>query len=73
MNRDDTYHQWVEWNEENDAYLGECLDLITGIHGDNPVRLYAELYNVVEGVIQHFEAEGCSLPAPRVKPVQEVA
>ena len=73
MNRGSTYHKWVEWSAEEDAYLGKCPDLITGIHGDDPVRLYAELCDVVEDVIQHFEAEGCSLPEPRVKPMQEVA
>ena len=73
MKRSDHYHKWVEWSAEDDAYLGKCPDLITGIHGENPVCLYTELCEVVEDVIQHFEAEGRSLPEPRVKPMQEVA
>ena len=73
MKRGDNYHKWVEWSAEDDAYLGKCPDLITGIHGDDPVRLYAELCDVIEEVIQHFEVEGRSLPEPRVKPMQEVA
>ena len=73
MTRGDNYHKWIEWSAEDVAYLGKCPDLITGIHGDDPVRLYAELCDVVEDVIRYFEAEGRSLPEPRVKPMQEVA
>ncbi len=55
----DQYHKWVEWSEDQ-VYLGRCPDLITGIHGDDPAKLDAELDEVVEGVIRHFEAEGTS-------------
>ena len=73
MKPSDRYHKWVEWSEEDGTYLGKCPDLITGIHGDDPVKLYSELYEVVDDVIDHFEAEGRSLPTPRVRPMQEVA
>jgi predicted RNase H-like HicB family nuclease len=73
MKLSDRYHKWVEWSEEDGAYLGKCPDLITGIHGDDPVKLYSELHEVVDDVISHFEAEGRRLPAPRVRPMQEVA
>jgi hypothetical protein len=53
MNR---YHKWVEWSEADQVYIGRCPDLITGIHGDNPVRLYAELCGTVSEVIEHFVA-----------------
>ncbi len=73
MKRSDQYHKWIEWSEEDRTYLGKCPDLITGIHGDNPVRLYADLCQVVDEVVSHFEAEGRALPAPRTRPMQEVA
>ena len=73
MKRSDQYHKWVEWSEEDAVYLGQCPDLITGIHGDDPVRVYAELCEVVEDVVRHFEKEGRPLPLPRTRPVQEVA
>ncbi|HSS52792.1 MAG TPA: pilus assembly protein HicB [Thermoanaerobaculia bacterium] len=73
MKLSDRYHKWIEWSEEDVTYLGKCPDLITGIHGDDPVKLYSELHEVVEDVIGHFEAEGRRLPAPRVRPMQEVA
>lgn len=73
MKESDQYHKWVEWSEEDRTYIGKCPDLITGIHGDDPVRLYGELCEVVEDVIRHFEAEGRSLPSPRIRPMREVA
>ncbi len=68
----DQYHKWVEWSDEDQTYIGKCPDLITGIHGDDPVRLYAELCAVVDDVIRHFQATGRVLPRPRVRPMQEV-
>lgn len=73
MNVPDQYHKWVEWSDEDQTYLGKCPDVITGIHGDDPVRLYAELREVVADVLQYLQAEGCPLPRPRVRPMQEVA
>ena len=72
MKKNDQYHKWIEWSEEDQTYLGMCPDLITGIHGDDPVKLYAELCEVVEEVICHFEEEKRSLPTPRIRPMQEV-
>lgn len=73
MKTSDKYHKWVEWSEEDQAYLGKCPDLITGIHGDDPLQVYSDLGEVVEAVIEHFEAEGRPLPAPTVRPMREVA
>ncbi|MFH1738041.1 MAG: pilus assembly protein HicB [bacterium] len=68
----DQYHKWVEWSEEDRVYIGKCPDLVTGIHGDDPLRVFADLCDVVEEVIRHFESEGRPLPAPRVRPMREV-
>ncbi len=73
MKKSDQYHKWVEWSSEDQVYVGKCPDLITGIHGEDPVRLYAELCEVVEEVVDHFEAEGRDLPTPKTRPMQEVA
>ena len=43
MKKSDLYHKWVEWSEQDQIYIGKCPDLITGIHGDDPVKLYSEL------------------------------
>ncbi len=69
----DQYHKWVEWSNKDQVYIGKCPDLITGIHGDDPVMLYAELCEVVDDVIQHFESAGKPLPNPQVRPMHEIA
>lgn len=68
----DAYHKWVEWSDGDAAYIGKCPDLISGIHGDDPVRLYADLISVVDEVIAHFQRTGRQLPVPRVRPMQDV-
>jgi hypothetical protein len=73
MKTGDQYHKWVEWSDEDQTYVGKCPDLITGIHGDDPVRLYAELCELVEEVVGHFTQEGRTLPPPKTRPMQEVA
>ena len=72
MKKSDRYHKWVEWSEEDGVYIGKCPDLITGIHGDDRKKVYADLCEVVDDVIAHFESEGRPLPTPKVKPMQEV-
>ncbi len=66
MKTSDQYHKWIEWSEEDKAYVGKCPDLITGIHGDDPVRLYAELCEVVEDVVSHFETVSRAIPTQRL-------
>lgn len=72
MKASDRYHKWVEWSEDDQAYLGKCPDLITGIHGNDPKEVYADLCEVIEDIITHFQSEGRPLPSPKVKPMQEV-
>ena len=72
MKRTDTFHRWVEWSDEDKTYIGRCPDLITGIHGPDPVRLYAELCETVDDVIKQFEQEHRPLSQPRVRPMRDV-
>lgn len=73
MKKSDLYHKWIEWSEQDQVYIGKCPDLITGIHGDDPVKLYSELCEVVEDVILYFESEKRVVPNPRIRPMQDVA
>ena len=73
MRSHNEYHKWVEWSNEDQTYIGKCPDLITGIHGDNPIKLYGELCEVIEDVIQHFVKENRELPSPKIHPMREVA
>lgn len=68
----DQYHRWVEWSDEDRVYIGKCPDLITGIHGDDPVQVYKELGDVLQEVIDHFHSQGRELPTPRTRPMMEV-
>jgi len=43
MKRIDQYHRWVEWRDDDQVDIGKCHELITGIHGDDPVQVYREL------------------------------
>ncbi len=73
MRASDQYHKWVEWSEEDQVYIGKCPDLITGIHGSDPVRLFTELCETVEEVVSQLESEERNLPTPRTRPMQEVS
>jgi hypothetical protein len=73
MKAADQYHKWVEWSDEDQTYIGRCPDLITGIHGDDPVKVYAELCEVVEDVVRHFEQSAKPLPKRRTRPMMEMA
>jgi hypothetical protein len=46
---------------------------MTGIHGDDPLKLHGELCKVVDNVMRHFESEGRPLPPAKVRPMQDVA
>ena len=48
-------------------------DLITGIHGDDPITVFQELNQVVKDVIEHLESVGKTLPSIRTRPMMEVA
>jgi hypothetical protein len=69
----DAYHRWVEWSDEDQVYIGKCPDLITGIHGDDPVEVYKELGEVVQEVIDYFQRSGRELPRVRTRPMMEVS
>jgi hypothetical protein len=72
MKPGDKYHKWVEWSDEDRVYIGKCPDLITGIHGDDPMRVYGDLCEVVDDVIGRLNSEGRPLPVPSVRPMQEI-
>lgn len=68
----DQYHKWIEWSDEDQTYIGKCPDLITGIHGDDPVQVFQDLCEVLDDVIKHFQQSGRELPKSRTRPMMEV-
>ena len=57
------YLKIVEWSDEDGCFVGTCPGLMFGgVHGDDEARVYAELCQAVEEVIQILEADGHALP-----------
>ena len=73
MRPSDRYHKWIEWSDRDDAYLGRCPGVITGIHGSDPVCLYDELRAIVDEVLTELERSVRTLPKPQTHPMREVA
>jgi hypothetical protein len=69
----DQYHRWVEWSDEDQVCVGKCPNLISGIQCGDPLKVYEELGDVVQEVIDHFQQSGRPLPAPRTRPMMEVS
>ncbi len=62
------YFKFVEWSEEDGCFAGQCPSLMFGgIHGDDEAKVYAELCQAVEEVIEILETDGHPLPAPLAK------
>ncbi|MEM7012631.1 MAG: pilus assembly protein HicB [Verrucomicrobiota bacterium] len=64
-----TYHHWVEWSEEDGCFIGRCPDLFGGgCHGDQPVRVYEELVELMNEVAKDYADGGKKLPAATYHP-----
>ena len=67
MKAADAYLAFVEWSDEDHLYVGRCPDLfLGGCHGDDPVKVYAELRAIVEEEVASLLAEGKPLPPVRI-------
>ena len=73
MNPADRHFMWVEWSDRDDVYIGRCPDLITGVHGDDPVKSYDGLRELVAEVIDDMTRGGEELPEPTVRPMRPAA
>lgn len=59
------YVKIVEWSEEDQCYIGSCPGLLYGgCHGDDEKKVFAELCDIVEEVIELYLKDGKSLPSP---------
>ena len=64
---------WVEWSEEDEVYLGHCPDIMTPMHGDDPVQVYQELHELVAEIVEDMRRAGEELPEPTVRPMRPAA
>ena len=57
------YAKIVEWSEEDQRYVGSCPGLLYGgCHGDDEVKVFEELCQIVEEVLEIYRADGRPLP-----------
>lgn len=57
------YTKVVEWSEEDGCFVGVCPGLMFGgVHGQDEAKVYAELCQAVEEVIEILEKDGHPLP-----------
>lgn len=59
------YTKFVEWSDEDECFIGRCPEIMAGgVHGDDEAKVYAELCQAVEEMIELIYADGCELPEP---------
>jgi predicted HicB family RNase H-like nuclease len=59
------YTKFVEWSDEDECFIGRCPEIMAGgVHGDDEAKVYAELCQAVEEMIELIHADGNELPEP---------
>ena len=62
----DLYKKIVYWSDEDECFIGICPELMFGgVHGNDPVKVFKELSEAVEEVIDIIVADGKPLPKPK--------
>jgi predicted HicB family RNase H-like nuclease len=61
------YIKFVEWSDEDACFVGRCPELMLGgVHGSDEARVYKELCQAVEEMIELADKDEQSLPEPLV-------
>jgi predicted HicB family RNase H-like nuclease len=59
------YIKFVEWSDEDQCFIGRCPEIMAGgVHGHDESRVFAELCQAVEEMVELIHADGHALPAP---------
>lgn len=59
------YAKFVEWSDEDNCFIGRCPELMLGgVHGGNEAKVYAELCEAVEEMVELLHKDGHELPEP---------
>jgi predicted RNase H-like HicB family nuclease len=67
MKTQDRYLTFVQWSEDDHAYVGYCPDLYPAggvCHGASPVKAYTKLCEAVEDIVTTAQAQDLPLPPP---------
>lgn len=59
------YAKFVEWSDEDQCFIGRCPEIMSGgVHGNDEARVYVELCQAVEEMLELIHADGHTLPEP---------
>jgi predicted HicB family RNase H-like nuclease len=59
------YTKIVEWSDEDQCFVGRCPEIMLGgVHGSDEAKVYAELCQAVEEMLELIQADGHKLPEP---------
>ena len=59
------YLKIVEWSEEDGCYVGSSPGLMYGgCHGDDEQKVFEELCEIVEEIVEMIKTDGDPLPPP---------
>jgi len=59
------YTKIVEWSDEDQCFVGRCPEIMLGgVHGSDEAKVYAELCQAVEEMLELIRADGHELPEP---------
>jgi hypothetical protein len=59
------YTKFVEWSEVDQCLIGRCPEIMAGgVHGNDEARVYAELCQAVEEMIELIHTDGQTMPEP---------
>ena len=59
------YTKFVEWSEEDGCFIGRCPEIMMGgVHGNHEAKVYAELCEAVEEMVELINSDGQHLPPP---------
>ena len=65
MNESANYLKIVEWSDEDECFVGQCLGIIGPCcHGDNELEVYAALCDIVDEWLLLLKERGEPLPPP---------
>lgn len=68
MKERDKYLKIVEWSDEDKCYVGSVPGWIGKCcHGDDEMKVYQKVCEIVDEWIELYNKEGCPLPPPTNK------
>lgn len=65
MSESKRYLKIVEWSDEDGCFVGSAPDLMYGgCHGDDERKVFDELCDIVDEIIEIHRVDGTPLPEP---------